>query len=161
MRSTIVAALMCGLVASSANAEKCNTPQEEIEALAFVIYHEARGEDLTSQQLVGEVILNRVESENFPDSICEVIYQKGQFSGISTAKSPSEEAAWQMALVLAENLYNGEADFIDNGATHFLNPKAVDKMPNWTKRFERIGKSGAHVFYADGSVPERYDTSAM
>ena len=79
MRSTIVAALMCGLVASSANAEKCNTPQEEIESLAFVIYHEARGEDLTSQQLVGEVILNRVESENFPDSICDVIYQKNQF----------------------------------------------------------------------------------
>lgn len=153
MKSTIVAALTCGLVASFANAETCVTQEEEIHALALNIYHEARGEDPDAQQMVGEVVLNRVMSENYPDSICEVIYQESQFSWTTKKDvTPTEEESWKFAQILAEDLINGDIEYFANGATHFINPDKVSRMPNWTKEFEMIGRMGDHVFYADGSA---------
>lgn len=154
MRNTIVAALLSGLVGFSAYAEEC-PPEKELEVLALNIYHEARGEDLDSQQLVGEVVLNRIESVSYPNTVCEVVYQKSQFSW-TTKKNvvPTEEEAWETAKNIAEDLLTGEIEYFDNGATHFINPNGVSKMPGWTKKFEMVGKHGSHVFYADGSAKE-------
>lgn len=158
MRNTIVAALLSGLVGFSAYAEEC-PPEEQVEALALTIYHEARGEDLDSQQLVGEVVLNRVESVSYPDTICDVVYQKNkngvpQFSFINENLKPKEKEAWETAEILAEDLLSGEIQYFDNGATHFINPNGVSKMPGWTKKFKMVGKHGKHIFYADGSKKE-------
>ena len=159
MRNTIVAALLSGLVGFSAYAEEC-TPKEQEYFLALTIYHEARGEDLDSQQLVGEVVLNRIESVSYPDTVCEVVLQKNkngvpQFSFINKSDlKPKEKEAWETAEILAEDLLSGEIEYFDNGATHFINPNGVSKMPGWTKKFKMVGKHGKHIFYADGSEKE-------
>lgn len=53
---------------------------EELDELAEIIYHEARGESFEGQQAVAEVVFNRVIADNFPDTVHEVIHQKKQFS---------------------------------------------------------------------------------
>lgn len=54
--------------------------EEEIDMMAVICYREARGEGIEGMRLVADVILNRVDSESFPDTIKDVISQKNQFS---------------------------------------------------------------------------------
>ena len=56
-----------------------NYTNSDLYMLAKCIYAEARGESYTGQVAVGAVILNRVRSSVYPNSIAEVIYQSGQF----------------------------------------------------------------------------------
>ena len=53
----------------------------ETELLARIVWAEARGESLDGQQAVVEVVFNRLLSEDFPDTLEEVIYEPGQFAG--------------------------------------------------------------------------------
>ena len=64
----------------------------EMDTLACVIWLEARGEGFEGQQAVAEVVFNRMLSPDFPDTLDEVIYQKGQFSTASSipAAEPDE-----------------------------------------------------------------------
>jgi N-acetylmuramoyl-L-alanine amidase len=137
--------LLALFVSTAAVAENC----DEIRILALNIYHEARGEGPDGMQMVGEVTLNRVEHPAYPDNICDVVYQRSQFSWTFQRNdhTPREIEMWNFALELSENLLNGEIERFDNGATHFLNPKRVARMPNWTNRLDLVGSIGNHVFY--------------
>lgn len=53
---------------------------DDFELMAKTVFAEAKTEDFEGQVAVAEVILNRVESENFPDTVEEVIKQRGAFS---------------------------------------------------------------------------------
>lgn len=57
--------------------------KDEVYLLAAIIHCEARGESYEGQVAVGAVVLNRVKSDSFPDTIKEVIYQKGQFTPVA------------------------------------------------------------------------------
>lgn len=144
-------AILFALVASSTFAE-CGY-EEQIEVLALNMYHEARGEPIDGMQMVGEVTLNRVDAPNYPDNICDVVYQPSQFSWTRVVKDPEprELDVWQDALILAENLILGEVDTFNNGATHFINPDKLSRIPNWAKQFESVGRIGNHVFYQQSS----------
>ena len=61
--------------------------EEEIDLMASIVYLEAGNQDMLGKQLVADVILNRVDSLDFPNTVHEVIYQKGQFSTAKKAKS--------------------------------------------------------------------------
>ena len=66
---------------------------EDLELLARIVYLEARGEPYEGQVAVAEVVLNRVLSERFPDTVAEVLYQTGQFTPAPYLEStaPGEE----------------------------------------------------------------------
>jgi spore germination cell wall hydrolase CwlJ-like protein len=145
-----ICSLLILLTFTSASFGKCS-PEEQIHDLALVMYSEARfGDDEIHMQLVGEVVLNRVESVQYPDTICEVVFQKHQFSGIETVVV-NDEKSWELALNIAEDLLNGEIEYFNNGATSFINPDKVKKMPKWTKVFTKVLAYGGHVFYTDNS----------
>ena len=55
---------------------------EELDLLARIVWLEARGESFEGQQAVAEVVFNRILSEDFPDTLTEVIYEKGQFTTV-------------------------------------------------------------------------------
>ncbi len=57
--------------------------EEDLFLLASIIHGEARGEPYEGQVAVGAVVLNRVASENFPNTIAEVIYQRGAFDAVA------------------------------------------------------------------------------
>jgi N-acetylmuramoyl-L-alanine amidase len=151
MRLLTFAATVCvaSFVSTAAVAEDC----DEVEVLALNMYHEARGEGTDGMQMVGEVTLNRVEHPAYPDDICGVVYQRKQFSWVRLRKdhTPHETDLWETALEIAEGLLNNEIEKFDNGATHFLNPRRVRKMPRWAREFEVVGQIGNHRFYAKNS----------
>ena len=146
MRVIKFAATVCiAFLSTAAVAEDC----DEVKVLALNMYHEARGEGPDGMQMVGEVTLNRVEHPEYPDTICEVVYQDHQFSWVGEVgdHTPTEEDVWNEALELAEGLISGEIDRFNNGATHFLNPDHVRRLPRWAMRLDRVGSIGNHVFY--------------
>ena len=55
---------------------------EDLELLAAIIHAEAGNQDMTGKRLVADVVLNRVASDKFPDTISGVIYDPGQFSPV-------------------------------------------------------------------------------
>lgn len=73
-------------------AENLNLSPEEKDMLARLVYHEARGESFEGQVAVVEVVLNRVQSASFPNTVAEVIFAPGQFSPAKRLDSaqPSE-----------------------------------------------------------------------
>ena len=122
---------------------------DEKTALALNMYHEARGEGVDGMAMVGEVTLNRVAHPRFPNTVCEVVYQRNQFSWTHSIKdhTPKEEIAWTQALELSEQILNNEYEMFNTGATHYLNPSLVTRLPKWAKQLELIGRVGNHLFY--------------
>jgi spore germination cell wall hydrolase CwlJ-like protein len=119
----------------------------QLEALALNMYHEARGEGEAGMRMVGEVTINRTASSKYPDTICGVVYQKNQFSWVSTKKdkTPKEKESWEMALKIAKELLDDDVNSYPHLATHFVNLNVA--KPSWTKKFDKVKKIGDHTFY--------------
>jgi len=117
--------------------------------LALNMYHEARGDGPDGMIMVAEVTLNRVASNSYPDTICEVVYQRSQFSWTTTRLDhrPSESESWEVAVRLSVGILHGEINHFDTGATHFLNPSLLEHIPSWAEEFQVVGRVGDHVFY--------------
>ena len=92
-----------------------------LELLARLVYLEARGEPYDGQVAVAEVVLNRVVSDRFPDTVEEVIYQTGQFTPASYLESttPGEEQYEAVAdAVDGETCVTGEDVVFFSGAPY-------------------------------------------
>jgi spore germination cell wall hydrolase CwlJ-like protein len=122
--------------------------------LREAIYHEARGEDVVGQFAVAEVILNRVDSERYPDTICGVVNQNVhrfnacQFSYACDGRAVtlSERRAIALSGRIARLAMDGIDRHLTGGATHY---HAVRVTPHWSLTMERTARYGAHVFYTD------------
>lgn len=113
---------------------------EEIEIIARAIYAEGRGEPYEGQVAIGAVILNRVESDDFPDTVYEVVYQKGAFDAVRDGQinlSPNE-LAYQAALDAA----NGWDP--TGGALYYWNPQTATSAWIWSVPITTT--IGRHVF---------------
>ena len=110
------------------------------ELLARIISAEARGEPYIGQVAVGAVVLNRVESSSFPDSIAGVVYQPGAFTAITDGQI--NEAVTDSARRAAREALNGSDP--TGGALYYYNP---DKTSNkWIRSRPVITRIGAHLF---------------
>lgn len=121
-----------------------NFSREDLYLLARAIYAEARGESFTGQVAVGAVILNRLESPDFPKSIREVIMQRNkstyQFSPVADG-SINLEPDKTAINAAAQALLGWDPT---NGALFFYNPHiASDK---WIKTLPVMARIGNHVF---------------
>lgn len=112
----------------------------DVYLLARLVYGEARGETYTGQVAVAAVVLNRVESSLFPNSIAKVIYQSGAFSVVDDGQinlAPDRDA-----LSAARDAMNGWDP--SGGALFYYNP---DKTSNRYIRSRPVITSiGEHVF---------------
>lgn len=68
--------------ATTKDKKEKNYTARELRYMTAIIYCEARGESYAGKKAVGIVVMNRVKSNKFPDSVKEVIYQRGQFSPV-------------------------------------------------------------------------------
>ncbi|MCC5987762.1 MAG: cell wall hydrolase [Pararhodobacter sp.] len=124
----------------------------QFQCLREAIYHEARGEDLIGQFAVAEVILNRVDSARYPDTVCDVVHQNAhrhnacQFSYACNGRSRAmtEPTARAIAGRIAQVMLSGADRPLTEGATHF---HATSVSPGWSLRYERTARFGSHVFY--------------
>jgi N-acetylmuramoyl-L-alanine amidase len=110
--------------------------------LAKIAMAEAGGEDVEGKALVILVVLNRVWTDEFPDTIHDVIYQKNQFSPIASGRfdrvEPNEEC--YEALEMAMSGWDES-----QGALYFESGKSAD---NWHSRhLEYLFTHGGHRFY--------------
>lgn len=125
---------------------------EQWECLAEALYFEARGETIRGMFAVGEVILNRVDSDAYPDTLCGVINQgtgrlyacQFTYTCDGNPELISEPRAWERVGKVAAILLEGAPRALTGGATHY-HTKAVS--PSWAKRFPRTAAIGSHYFY--------------
>ena len=125
----------------------------EFRCMATAIYFEARGESIKGQIAVGQVIMTRVRSTFYPNTICGVVYQ-GQWSKNAcqfsfacdgVADTPKERKLWDTALDVAKNVISGKVYLDEVGAaTHY---HATYVSPDWKKQVKRLTKIGVHIFY--------------
>lgn len=106
----------------------------DIELIACMVYLEARGEDFTGQRMVAEVILNRVISDKFPNTVSEVIYQQNQFQPVRLVDGTTPTIEQYEAVKAALN----DEHPITNETTLFFSRGAYN-----TNIFATIGN---HVF---------------
>jgi spore germination cell wall hydrolase CwlJ-like protein len=118
----------------------------EIHCLALNVYHEARSEPDQGKFAVARVTLNRVRSTRYPDSVCKVVWQRGQFSWTRDGHSdrPRNLGAWRDALWIATVAYEFNPLSMVGSATHY---HAVYVRPSWSAVHRRIGRIGQHIFY--------------
>lgn len=120
--------------------------------LTQAIYFEARGEPILGQYAVAEVIMNRAESPDFPNTVCGVVAQDlgpakrdCQFSYMCDGlpETMHEKAAAWLAGRVAYVVASRVTDLTD-GALYF---HATRVAPGWAHRFQKTYSVGNHVFY--------------
>lgn len=136
------------LLASTGQGGRGRFSERDLNCMAEAIYHEARGESVQGQAAVAEVILNRVESRQFPSSVCGVVNQPSQFSyTIGGRKAIGNKAAYLRARDIARRALAGAPRVLTGGATYFHTPAV---RPSWSHRFQRTVQIGQHIFYRPG-----------
>lgn len=128
--------------------------------MALNIYHEARSESLAGQFAVADVVLNRMKSKDYPDTVCGVVKEarmwdgypvrnKCQFSWYCDGKpdKPTEKDAWYRSLDVAQDImYDNKFRGITEGATHYHTHYV---NPRWNRNMKLIGTIGDHIFYLE------------
>ncbi|WP_171098384.1 MULTISPECIES: cell wall hydrolase [unclassified Ruegeria] len=128
------------------------TGDEHFRCLAEALYFEARGESVKGQFAVAEVILNRVDSTRFPDSLCGVIQQgtgkkyQCQFTYTCDGQKEviHEKRAYERVAKVARAAIDGLTEDLTEGATHY-HTKAV--RPSWSRVYKETARIGVHIFY--------------
>lgn len=147
----IVGALVFALTAVHAEREELAAQARDfharnLECLARNVYYEARGEASEGQYAVAEVTMNRKASRRYPNTVCEVVYQREAFSwtGFVRLEEPAGEA-WERAMKVAEDVYyERRPRSLHPNVTHF---HATYVRPDWSRDRERVARIGRHIFY--------------
>ena len=124
----------------------------ERNCLAEAIYYEARSESRVGRMAVADVILNRVASPVYPDSICEVVYQGSQrrtgcqfsFTCDGSMKARRNQRQWREAEMLAGAIMAGVRKPVSRNATHY---HADYVSPPWADNLSPTAVIGTHKFY--------------
>ena len=138
-----------------------NVNEAELKCMAENIYFEGRAEPMVGKIAIGHVVMNRIEDERFPDTICGVIQQgqyrtnwqgnvvpvlhKCQFSYYCDGKPETIEDSktWNESYMLATLLVNGMYDFT-HGASHYHNDQV---HPYWADHLYKTVVIDNHIFY--------------
>ena len=117
-----------GITTSSSSSSSTNN-SSNVNLLARAIYGEARGEPYTGQVAVGAVIMNRVRSSKFPNTIAGVIYQSGAFDAVSDGQiNLTPDATAKKA---AQDAINGWDP--SYGAIYYFNPSTATNKWIWSR----------------------------
>lgn len=137
--------LLTVLACYNINASAFEIDREDVHCLVQNLYFEARDQGITGMIAVGEVTLNRVESDKFPNTICEVVWQPKQFSWTHDGKSDkmknkkAREHAYLAAYAVLHHVYS-----LTEGSTHY---HSVKVSPFWADSKRKVKKIGDHIFY--------------
>lgn len=112
----------------------------DLYLLAKCVYAEARGESYTGQVAVAAVILNRVKSPSFPNTISGVIYQPWAFTAVQDG---------QIKLEPNQTAYNAAKDALNGwdptyGCLYYYNPATATSKWIWSRK--PVVTIGRHVF---------------
>ena len=118
-----------GIYTSSSSSSSSANNSSNLNLLARLVYGEARGEPYTGQVAVAAVVLNRVKSSSFPNTVSGVIYQAGAFSVVSDG---------QINLTPNQTAYNAARDALNGwdpsyGSIYYFNPNTATSSWIWSR----------------------------
>ena len=139
---------------SYAKTESIESIEKNLTCLALNIYREAGHEPFEGKVAVAQVTLNRTQHPNFPNTVCEVVYQKNSFMGKVVCQfswycdsvhrmRPVNKQAYEESYRVAKMVYL--EDFKLESVKNALYYHADYVSPNWGKK--KVTKIGAHIFY--------------
>ncbi|MFK4509449.1 cell wall hydrolase [Bradyrhizobium daqingense] len=148
---------------SRAKSEKC---------LAEAVYFEARGEAVRGQIAVAQVVMNRVFSGKYPDTVCGAVYQNKHrhlacqftFACDNNTDVIREPEMWERAKKISKAMLDGQIWLPEVGkSTHY---HAYWVRPSWVAEMKKMYKTGVHTFYrprkwGDGSEAPAWGTPAQ
>lgn len=129
-----------GIKSSGSSSSSSSYSDADIQLLARLIYGEARGESYVGQVAVGAVVLNRVKSSSFPNSISGVIYQRFAFTAVDDGQINLTPNA--TAKKAAQDAMNGWDPTY--GAIYYYNPRTATS--SWIFSRQTTITIGNHVF---------------
>ena len=141
-----------------ADAEKRIIDKNEIECLALNIYFETRAVSLADAIAVSDVVMNRINSARYPNTVCEVVKQghkhpngamkrhQCQFSWFCDGKSdePLDTDTFYESYIVAQDVLMGKYPDITEGATHYHN---LWVEPYWADTLNETVQITHHIFY--------------
>lgn len=141
----------------AAQYEAAQQRETDLRCLAENIYFEARGEPLKGQYAVAEVTMNRLASPNFPDTVCDVVYDTrwdrlrrrltAHFSWTALEiEDEPQGPAWDQAKEVAAAVYDKKFTPVVPGALYF---HATYVDPYWRSSKRKIAQVGNHIFYRE------------
>ena len=139
--------------------------KKQIMCMAKNIFFEAATESTAGKLAVAQVVFNRVNSEHFPNSVCEVVYEgphytaengkqfpirdRCQFSWYCDGRGddPRESRLWTESQNLAKHFIRYKDKYIDitDGATHY-HANYIDD-PRWARADRRTASIDQHHFF--------------
>ena len=127
-----------GITSSASTSTSTNS--SDLNLLTHIVYAEARGEVYAGQVAIAAVVLNRVKSSSFPNSIAGVIYQPGAFTAVSDGQinlTPNETAR-----KAAQDALNGWDPTY--GSIYYFNPNTATSGWMWSRPY--VTTIGKHRF---------------
>ena len=125
--------------------------------MALNIYHEARNESTMGQLAVGQVVMNRVYDDRFPDNVCDVVKQGKHYNGHPVknrcqfswycdglSDTPRNKKSFVKSQENAQIVLNGWFGTFTDGATHY---HADYVYPEWREQKTKMLQIGNHIFY--------------
>ena len=106
-----------------------------------------RGEPLSGQLAVAQVVINRADSSRFPSSYCGVVYQRAQFSFVRSGAMPrinTGSNAWKRAKAIARIAHEGMWESEAEDALYF---HAKYVSPSWSRKKTARATINQHIFY--------------
>ena len=136
----IVGPQTAAAIGFSLKSDDNSVSNNDLYLLAKCVYAEARGESYVGQVAVAAVILNRVESDKFPNTIAGVIYQPYAFTAVSDG---------QINLVPEQTAHNAARDALNGwdptyGSLYYFNPATATSSWIWSRK--QVVTIGKHVF---------------
>ena len=128
------------------------TQMQTHQCLAEAVYYEARSEVKAGQMAVAEVVLNRVKSKHYPNTVCGVVYQGAERStgcqftftcDGATAKMP-KGVLWERSKDIASLALTGTMTPVTGKATHY---HTTEVNPHWAPNMRPTKLIGFHQFY--------------
>lgn len=118
-----------GIMTSTSSSSSSSSYNSNLNLLSRVIYGESRGEPYTGQVAVGAVVMNRVRSSSFPNTISGVVYQSGAFDAVRDGQinlTPDSTAR-----KAAQDALNGWDP--SYGAIYYFNPATATNKWIWSR----------------------------
>lgn len=131
--------VLINLLPKNVEAASDSSSTSDLQLMARAINGEARGEPYEGQVAVGAVILNRVKSSQFPNTIAGVIYEKGAFTAVSDGQINVAIKEGSTVLKAARDAMNGWDP--TGGAIYYFNPSTATNKWIWSRPLiKTIGK---------------------
>lgn len=121
-----------------------DTVDRDLICLTKIVRHEAANQSMTGQLAVAQLVMNRVNSPSFPNTICEVAHQRGQFFNTDAYNPPRNDQRWANAMEAAIDARNGISDPVVGEAVFY---HAAYVNPRFHRTRPRVTQIEDHIFY--------------